>query len=162
MTSRAKRLTLMVGAVALVAFVAASVMIPDTLAAPRVKTAFTITTKEKLVAFGSTGTFHAKGAIQDSGRADGYDWNPELELTGAQGTMVIDIEVPPGQPGPTREGTFTIVDATGQYEGLINVTGAYAEHLAGHGSKTNPILSSAAKNGPESSIQRTLEGSVPQ
>lgn len=162
MTSRAERLTLIVGVGSLVTVIAGSTMAPQLLAAPRGSLEFTITTNEKLVDFGSTGTFHAKGALRDSGRAKGYDWYPNLELIGEHGTMLITTSVPPGQPGRTREGTFTIVDATGEYVGLINVTGAYIEHLAGHGRKTDPVLSSAAKNGPDPSIQRTLVGSIPQ
>ncbi len=162
MRGEAKRLTLILGVALLAAVIAGSVIAPELPAAPKASLEFTITTNEKLVMFGSTGTFHAKGALRDSGRAEGYDWYPDLELIGEHGTMLITTSVPPGQSGSTREGTFTIVEADGQYGNLVGVTGAYEEHLTGGGRDVGPLTARAQGSGSSHGIQRTLKGVLPQ
>ena len=96
MTSRAKRLTLVVGVVAVVAVTVGAVLAPRPASAAKKATdpnVFTITTEEPVYMDGSTGlgTFTAQGAIKDGGSAlSGTD--PDLWLAGRRGVIHIDLE----------------------------------------------------------------------
>jgi len=77
----------------------------------------------------SWGKFQATGAIQDNGRAFvAYDVDlgmTVMELTGKDGDMNIALWT-----DENRERYFTIIEATGEYTGLVGITGSanvYAE-----------------------------------
>ena len=151
MTSRAKRLTLIVGVAALIAAVVGSVMAPDTVAAPKGKptTDFVIKTTEDHHCDASWGTWKANGAISSSGPLWGSmcPWSVRtLRLWDDHGSM--SIKTHPGKPG-----TFELLDADGAYEGLIGATGSYRYNLT-----TN--FDEAGE--PSGTISRTLKGSVPE
>jgi len=155
MTDRAKRLTLTLGVATAVAVIAGSVMVPDTVAAPKKEKPgggkpskgkplqpgpFVIEVSEEGVCCGYLGTFEATGAIQDTGSA-GESWcdpRNEVSLSGDLGNMEMVI---------TDDGdTFQIVYADGRYASLLGVTGSHY----------------TPDHEPTSWVYRRFEGSVPE
>jgi hypothetical protein len=127
MAGRAKRLTVTIGAIALVAVIAGAVMVPDTIAAPKKGKppkdeppgagAFVIEVEEEAMCCGPLGTFVATGAIQDSGPA-GESWcdpRNEVSLSGTLGRMVLVIS----------GDAFQIVEADGAYGDLVGLSGSH-------------------------------------
>ncbi len=152
MTSRAQRLTLMIGGVVLAAAIAGVLLAPVTVAAPKKDHpgkgkppknepqpgAFVIEVNEEGVCCGYLGTFVATGAIDDAGIA-GESWcdpRNEVGLRGALGNMVFVIS----------GDTFEIVEADGAYTDLVGVTGSHY----------------TPDHEPTSWVYRKFEGSVPE
>jgi hypothetical protein len=146
MASRAKRLMLMVGMMALVAVIAGAVMLPDTGAASKGSKAglFVITTAEQYVCCGTAGSFEATGAITGTGQAyeSWCDDGDYVYLRGALGDMDIEIIT----KNPNKQ-TFEVVSADGDYAQLLGATGSYT----GPGERT-----------PKAGIGRIFEGAVPK
>jgi hypothetical protein len=120
MTSRAKRLTLVISAAALTAGIVAGVLAPEPAAAAKKlkdSDAFVITATVKRYTWHNTGDFSASGAIVDSGAAYGQPLGEYLLLRGELGDIYIDVLAPHWEQ-------FSIVWGTGAYEGLTG-SGAY-------------------------------------
>jgi hypothetical protein len=135
MTTRAKRLMLTMGVLALLAVVAGAVLAPELVAAPKPKTDFIITTDLAGGLFRTTGTWKARGAINSSG---GY-----AECSGTE--LVL---VPPYAPWGTTwmviqldesAGTFEVVEAYEDYGFMLGASGTYSEHWVRHYNDMNMV-----------------------
>ncbi len=151
MTSRAKRVTLIIGVAALVTLIAGSVMAPQTIAAPKKKppqpTTFWIETDEYAADFGyMSGYFYAGGALDDWGTAYERLYWPEtiVYLDGATGFMRIKV----------TGDTFEVVYAIDGYSHLLGATGTCSEEWEMWGRKNKEQYPLA--------VYRTFEGSVPE
>lgn len=116
MTSRAKRLTLILGVAALIAVITGSVLRPEPAAAakkPRDPDAFTIAVTLRETTWSTSGSFTATGAIEDSGAATAPSAIPhaELALQGESGDIYISLNNPVSWQ-------FTIAMGTGAYADL--------------------------------------------
>jgi hypothetical protein len=147
MTSRAKRLTLMIGVVVLVGVVAGAMLASELMAAPKKApkpSTFTIGTWEYQVYMWLVeGTFIATGAIEASGSA--------IENVSAPQTMVF-LQGERGKMHLSVDGdTFEIVYADGKYKRFVGATGSHSVEWVGWG---EPSVLPA--------VYRTFEGTLPE
>ena len=151
MTSRAKRLTFMIGVVVLVAVIAGSVMAPNTAAAPKQTPRFTITTEEVEVDDHTWGTFVASGAIEGTGTAGQAFGIGMVLVCLSSDAGGISLEVFGGRGRNSVGRTFEVVGASGAYAHIQGATELYSADI------TYP-------NGPDGPfvIYRTFKGSVPK
>jgi hypothetical protein len=148
MTSRGKRLTLVIGVAGLMVVVAASLVAPRTAAAASRR--FTITTEEQGVDGGTSGTFVARGAIEGMGWA-GQTFGIGMVLVGLRTDMGwINLEVY-GHHGRKSLKTFEVVYASGIYAHLLGATGSYSYEVTYPDGPDGPFV-----------IHRIFQGSVPK
>jgi len=167
MTSRAKRLTFILGVAALVAVTAGLVIAPNAAVAakkPADPNAYVITASLDQMLYGNWGgSFKAQGAIDDRGSAgiNGMD-SKLLLLYGEHGNMKVRLTVP-------TYWEYRIEEATGDYEGLVGLGGTYTLSVNSKKTGKPPKWEDNAARGtaePATStyttLTYTLEGSVAQ